>query len=171
MPSTFAPTLPLSRTLLRVLVLGNAAVGILLVCAFVASFVFEGAVASYYRARSMDAGILIPILRIWMVVGVPYCVTVHILLSRLLEIVETVQAGTPFVAENATRLKILAWCLLVLQVLHLSFGVMAGIARAANANVDWSFSISGWLAVLLSFVLAHVFEEAARIRDDLETMI
>ena len=171
MSSNSTTALRLSRTLLRVLIVLNAAAGLLLVFAFVASFVFEDAVAGYYQARSMDAAILIPTLRIWMVIGVPYVAALHIFLSRLLRVVESVGAGTPFIPENAVRLKSLAWCLLVLQLLHLSFGLMAGIAEAANADVDWSFSISGWLAVLLLFVLAHVFEEAARIRDDLEAMI
>jgi len=163
--------LGLSRTLLRLLISFNAMAGVLLVCAFIASFVIQDTVAGYYRARSMDAGILIPTLRIWMAIAVPYFVTVHILLSRLLEMVETVRAGRPFIPENAVRLKTIAWCLLVLQLLHLSFGLMVGIVEAANADVDWSFSISGWLSVLLLFVLAGVFEEAARIRDDLEAMI
>ncbi len=164
-------TLALSRALIRVMIVLNAIGGVVLVCAFVASFVLEEAVSGYYRSRSMDAAILIPIVRVWMVIGAPYLATVHILLSRLLATVETVGAGTPFTPDNAVRLRTMAWCLLVLQLLHLAFGVMVGIAQKANADVDWSFSISGWLAVLLLFVLARVFEEGATIRDDLEKMI
>lgn len=160
-----------SHALLKLLIALNAAAGVLLICAFVASFLFEESLGGYYRARSMDAGMLIPTLRIFMVIGAPYILAVHIFLSRLLQMVESVRAGTPFIPENADRLKTLAWCLLVLQLLHLAFGVFASVARAANADVSWSPSISGWLAVLLLFVLARVFEEAARIRDDLEAMI
>ncbi len=171
MSHTSGTALGLSRTLLIILAALNAAAAVLLVCAFAASVAFEEAVAGYYRARGMDAGILIPTLRLWMVIGAPYLLTMHILLSRLLQVVETVRAGTPFIPDNAVRLKSLAWCLLVLQLLHLLFGLMAGIAEAANADVDWSFSMGGWVAVLLLFVLARVFEEATRIRDDLEAMI
>jgi hypothetical protein len=32
---------------------------------------------------------------------------------------------------------------------------------------DWSFSVTPWLAVLLLFVLAQVFGDGARMRDDL----
>ena len=35
-------------------------------------------------------------------------------------------------------------------------------------DLDWSFSVTGWLAVLLLFVLARVFDHGTRMRDDLE---
>ena len=171
MSRTSTTVLRLSRTLLRTLIVLNAAAGVILVFAFLASFIFEDTVASYYQVRAMDAGILIPTLRIWMVVAAPYFVVVHMMLSRLFDVVDTVRAGRPFIPENAERLTAIAWYLLVLQLLHLVFGLMASIAEAANADVDWSFSIGGWLAVVLMFVVARVFEEGTRIRDDLEAMI
>lgn len=171
MSSTSDTTLGLSRALLRLLVVLNLAGAAFLFAAFVASFVFEDVVARYYRGRDMDAAILIPTLRVWMLLGVPLFAAVHVLLSRLLEIVGTVRLGNPFVPQNAARLRTIAWCLLAVQLLHLSFGVMAKIAVAANAHVNWSFSLAGWLAVLLFFVLARVFEEGARIRGDLDAMI
>ena len=42
---------------------------------------------------------------------------------------------------------------------------------AANVQMHWDFSLVGWIAVLLVFVLERVFEEGARIRDDLDAMI
>lgn len=163
--------LGLSRALLRLFVALNFVGLALLLSGFVASFVFEEVVAQYYRQREMDAAILIPTLRVWLLLGVPLFAVLQVLLSRLLEIVGTVRLGHPFVRENAMRLRTIAWCLVAVQLLHLSFGVMARFVVAANAHVDWSFSLTGWLAVLLLFVLARVFEEGARIRDDLDAMI
>ena len=37
--------------------------------------------------------------------------------------------------------------------------------------MDAGFSISGWLAVLLAFILARVFAEGALMREDLEGTI
>jgi hypothetical protein len=37
--------------------------------------------------------------------------------------------------------------------------------------MEWEFSPAGWLAVLLTFVLARIFEEGARLRADLQAMI
>ena len=91
-------------------------------------------------------------------------------LRRLLAIVETVRRGDPFVAVNAYRLQAIAWVLLVLQLLSL---VIGGIGKAISTpahplHLDAGFSASGWLAVLLTFVLARVFAEGARMREDLE---
>jgi hypothetical protein len=34
--------------------------------------------------------------------------------------------------------------------------------------MNWTFSVTRWIAVLLLFVLARVFEQGARMREDLE---
>jgi len=90
-------------------------------------------------------------------------------LRRLLAIVETVREGDPFVAANTQRLEAIAWVLLALQVLSV---VIGGIGRAISTaahpvHLDAGFSTSGWLAVLLTFVLARVFGQAALMREDL----
>ncbi|HXG90651.1 MAG TPA: DUF2975 domain-containing protein [Vicinamibacterales bacterium] len=86
-----------------------------------------------------------------------------------LAMVETVRAGDPFTAANADRLQTVAWMLLALQVLSM---VIGGIANAISTpahplHISAGFSISGWLAVLLTFVLARVFAAGAVMRDDL----
>jgi hypothetical protein len=97
----------------------------------------------------------------------------HILLKRLLAIVGTVRAGDPFVAANANRLQAIAWALLALQLLSLVVGAIAkAISTPAHPlHFDAGFSISGWLAVLLTFVLASVFAEGALMREDLERTV
>ncbi|HET9669857.1 MAG TPA: DUF2975 domain-containing protein [Casimicrobiaceae bacterium] len=94
----------------------------------------------------------------------------HAVLGRLLAIVHTVRDGDPFVASNADRLQAIAWALLALQLLSL---VIAGVGRAISTpghpfHLDAGFSTSGWLAVILTFVLARVFAEGALMRRDLE---
>ena len=89
--------------------------------------------------------------------------------KRLLAIVETVRAGDPFVAANASRLQTIAWMLLALQVISMIIG---GIVRVISSpahplKFNAGFSISGWLAVLLTFLLARVFAEGTTMRDDL----
>ena len=83
----------------------------------------------------------------------------------------TVRAGDPFVPDNAARLMTIAWCALVIEVLRLLFGLFASTINAAGSNIDFNYSLTGWLAVALTFVLARVFEHGTRMRDDLETMI
>src|ERR687896_26233 len=92
------------------------------------------------------------------------------ILILLLAIVETVRAGDPFVAANAARLQAIAWALLALQLLGL---VIDAIGKSVSTpahpvDLDAGFSITGWLAVLLTFLLARVFAQGAHMRDDLE---
>lgn len=94
-------------------------------------------------------------------------------LRRLLAIVLTVRRGDPFVAANARRLQAIAWALLALQLLSI---VIGGIGEAISTpdfplHLNAGFSTSGWLAVLLTFVLARIFAEGAMMREDLEGTI
>jgi len=94
----------------------------------------------------------------------------YVVLKRLLAIVETVRAGDPFVAANAHRLQAIAWALLALQLLSLVIGAIARTVStpAHPLHLNAGFSINGWLAVLLTFLLARVFAEGALMREDLE---
>jgi len=163
----------LSRFLLWVLIVLNLATGVLLTIGFIATFVFEDGFSRLLRAwlHGVNLTLLLPTLRIWLVLALPAIAAVHLLFLRTLDILQTVRLGHPFAAENAVRLRTMAWCLLVVQLAHLVFGVMARIATIAHARIDWNFSVVGWLAVFLLFVLSRVFEEGARIRSDLEAMI
>ena len=94
----------------------------------------------------------------------------HLILTRLVRIVETVSRGDPFVAANAYRINAIAWALLGLQLLSM---VIGGIGKAIAStdfplHLDAGFSINGWLAVILMFVLARVFAEGTLMREDLE---
>jgi hypothetical protein len=169
----YANLLGFSRALLMVARVLNLVIGVLLIVMFLASFGIEPVFRDFFSKQPprIDPGLLMPALRFWMLLAAPAIAAVHILLSRLLAMVETVRRGDPFVPENAARMKTIAWCVLGLQLLHLAYGVMAAIVNAAGSNIQWTFSGTGWVAVLLLFVLARVFEEGTRIRADLEAMI
>ena len=70
-------------------------------------------------------------------------------------------------------LQAIAWALLALQLLSIVIGMIAeSVSTAAHPlHFDAGFSISGWLAVLLTFVLARVFTEGALMREDLERTV
>ena len=75
----------------------------------------------------------------------------------------------PFVAVNADYLQTIAWALLALQLLSIVIGTIAKTVSTPEHPLRLSagFSINGWLAVLLTFLLARVFEEGALMREDL----
>ena len=94
----------------------------------------------------------------------------QLILVRLLRIARSVGRGDAFEAANADRLQAIAWALLAIQLLSMAIG---GIGTAISSpefpvHLDAGFSISGWLAVILLFILARVFADGARMRDDLE---
>ena len=94
----------------------------------------------------------------------------HAVLKRLLAIVETVRAGDPFVAANAIRLQSIARALLTLQLLSIVIGAIAKAVTIPGhpIHLDAGFSMTDWLAVFLTFLLAGVFAEGTRMREDLD---
>jgi hypothetical protein len=125
---------------------------------------------SFGLAPSPEAARLVMGLRAIAVFGLVAVPLHYIVLKRLLAIVETVRDGDPFVAANATRLQAIAWVLLTLQLFSLVIGAIAKSISIPGhpLHLDAGFSINGWLAVLLTFLLARVFAEGALMRDDLE---
>lgn len=173
MVQSHSSALSVSRILLKILRVLNLIMGVFLVVGIPASFFFEPTFFEFFSKRPprIDPTWLLPALRIWIVLALPMIAAVHVSLSRLLDVVETVRSGDPFVPENAVRLNTIAWCVLVTQLLHLTFGMLAATMNAAGSNIEWKFSLTGWLAVVLLFVLARVFEEGTRMREDLEAMV
>jgi hypothetical protein len=163
--------LPVARATLVILMILNWVFGgfilVLLMATIVApqwTFTALGIGASSWM-RSIMMG-----LRAIAVLGLVAIPLNHAILKRLLAIVETVRAGDPFVALNAQRLQAIAWVLLALQLLGI---VIGGIGKAISTSahplhLDAGFSTSGWLAVILTFVLARVFAEGTLMRQELE---
>lgn len=94
----------------------------------------------------------------------------YAILRWLLAMVGTVESGDPFVAANAQRLQSIGWALLVLQLLSLTIGAIgkAVSTPAHPLHLNAGLSLSGCLAVLLTFVLAQVFAHGAAMREDLQ---
>jgi hypothetical protein len=92
------------------------------------------------------------------------------ILRRLAAMVDTVRAGDPFVAINAGRLQSIAWFLLAQQLLSLGIGLIGDAVSTPEhpLHLDAGLSPGGWLAVILTFVLARVFAEGTLMREDLE---
>ncbi|HKG92674.1 MAG TPA: DUF2975 domain-containing protein [Gemmatimonadaceae bacterium] len=109
-------------------------------------------------------------MRLMMIVGIAAVPVAHVIFARLRAMLLTVRAGDPFVVENARRLNAIAIAVLALELLHLVVGAVAksDAFAALGIHIDWSFSFTPWVAVMLLFVLARVFEHGARMRADLE---
>src|SRR5438874_9958410 len=154
---------------LRALILANLVFGGLVLALFIASLIAEDWVWTALGVRPNGSNATLFLWgRVVMVIGIGSVPFTYIVLTRLLAIVDTVRLGDPFVAGNAARLKTMAWALLGLELLHLAIGAVAVALSNTQMDLDWSFSVTRWLAVLLLFVLAQVFDDGARMRDDLK---
>ena len=166
--STYA--LALTQTAVRVLTVINIVFGVLVLLLLPLSFAWEPQLVANFHAKwpSVDGHVLLQRLRVLVVIGLPGFPIVHLLLQRLRAIVQSVRDRDPFIAENSERLRFMAWAMLAWQVINLLFGVLARLWSPENARIESSFSFAGWMAVLLLFVLAQVFEAGTRMRQDLD---
>ena len=168
-----SPALPIAHVVLRFLIvlnwLSGAAIAVLLVVMPNRQWIMS----AFHLSPSPDADRLILGMRAIAAVFLVAIPLHYVVLKRLLAIVETVRVGDPFVAANAFRLQAIAWTLLALQVLSLVIGAIAkAVSTPAHLlQLNAGFSISGWLAVLLTFLLARVFAEGTVMREDLEATV
>ena len=162
-----------AHVVLRILIVLNWLAGVAFLVLLVLAPNEQWIMTSYKLSPSPEATRLVFGLRTILVLILAMIPLNHVVLRRLLAMVETVRAGDPFVATNANRLRTIAWVLLAAQLLSLVIGAIADrlSTPAHPVDVDAGFSISGWLAVLLTFVLARVFTEGELMRQDLKGTI
>ena len=166
--------LPIAYVVLRIFIIVNWLLGLSILSLLVATIVAE---QWTFQALHITSASGIPEaigpLRVVAVLGLAAIPVNDAILRRLMAMVETVRQGDPFVAANAYRLQAIAWFLLLLQFISLAVGAMGKMisTRVHPMHLDAGFSASGWLAVILTFVLARVFAEGTLMREDLEGTI
>ena len=170
MNRSFPAALPIAHGVLRILIVFNWLMGAAILALLLIMPNERWIMSAFHLSPSPDAQRLVMGLRAVAMIGLVSIPLNHIVLTRLRAMVVTVRTGNAFVAANAGRLQAIAWTLLALQLLSI---VIGGIAKAVSTlahplHLDAGFSITGWLAVLLTFVLARVFAEGTRMREELE---
>ncbi|HEX4736896.1 MAG TPA: DUF2975 domain-containing protein [Allosphingosinicella sp.] len=171
MPAPSSTALPIAYVVLRILIVLNWIYGATILAILVGMIAAErwtmtalGVPASAY------SGSLIMGMRALAAFGLVAVPLNLAMLRRMVAMVQTVRAGDPFVAANADRLQAIAWILLGLQLLSLVIGLIGKSVSTPGhpLHLGAGFSTSGWLAVILTFVLARVFAEGTVMREDLE---
>ena len=169
-PASSSAALPITHGVLRILIVLNWLTGAAILALLVVTPNERWIMSAFKLSPSPEAERLVMGLRAIAVLGLAAIPLNHAILKRLLAIVETVRTGDPFVAANAHRLQAIAWTLLTLQLFSLVIGAIAKAVAIPGhpLDIDAGFSINGWLAVLLTFLLARVFAEGTLMREDLE---
>ncbi len=97
------------------------------------------------------------------------------IVNRLVKIFSTLEAGDPFVPENALHLRSIAIGIAVFNlIVYAAHGVIALIFTLVGNSVEsggrvfgeFSLNLGAWFAVIAFFVLAEVFREGTRLRDE-----
>ncbi len=92
------------------------------------------------------------------------------ILRHLLGFVRSVSLGDPFIADNALRLRKMAWLTVAVECSGLALWFYERAIERYTEPLDIGFSVSmgGIIAVVTLFVLARIFAIGAEMRDDLE---
>ena len=164
------PALPIAHVVIRILIVLNWLGGAAILALLAVMPNEQWIMAAFKIPPSPDADRLVMGLRAVAALGLATISLNYVVLKRLLAIVGTVREGDPFVAANASRLQTIAWSLLALQLFSIVIGAIgkAVSTPAHPVHLDAGFSINGWLAVLLTFLLARVFAEGTLMREDLK---
>src|SRR6476660_3673690 len=103
--------LPIAHVVLRILIVVNWLMGAAILALLVVMPNEQWIMRAFKLSPSPDAERLVMGLRAIAVLGLAAIPLNYLVLKRLLAIVETVRAGDPFVAANASRLQAIAWSL------------------------------------------------------------
>ena len=85
------------------------------------------------------------------------------IVNRLLEILRTLRFGSPFVKENADRFRNVGFALLLGEAAKIAFGILENVFAA---NLDIDMSLTTWVGIVSVFVLAEVFREGAKMKEE-----
>ena len=165
--------LPIAYVVLRILIVLNWLYAAAILTLLLVMPHEQWIMKSFDLAPGSEAQRLIWGLRTVAVLGVVAVPLNYMILKRLLAMVDTVRAGDPFVGANAYRLHTIAWLMVGLQLISITIAVIGRFISTPEhpVHLNAGFSISGWLAVLLTFILARVFAEGTLMREDLEGTI
>ncbi len=169
-PTSSSAALPIATFVLRTLIVLNWVMAAAILALLLVAPNERWILSAFDLRPSPEAARLVMGLRAIAALGLVAIPMNYAVLKRLLAIVSTVRDGDPFVEANAARLQAIAWVLLTLQLIGIVIDAIARYVAVPGRplDIDAGFSINGWLAVLLTFVLARVFAEGTRMRDDLE---
>ena len=170
MSTSYSAALPIARIVLRIAIVLN---WLFAVAVLVLLFVMpheRWLMTIFKLTPGAEATRIVWGMRGIAVIGLVTIPLYHLILTRLLAMVNTARAGDPFVAANAARLQTIAWIMVALQCFGLAVAIIVRMISSLEhpVNISAGPSVAGLLAILLTFVLARVFAEGARMRDDLE---
>ena len=96
------------------------------------------------------------------------------------ELFDSFSSGEPFRRENATHLRVIWITMLGIEFARYVLLALTGVLLAAmfgtpdwrsSANLKLNIDLSTWMSILILIVLAEVFREGARMKEEQELTI
>ena len=97
-----------------------------------------------------------------------YLTALIVVADRLRRVFGAMTAGDPFNPENVRRMRVIGLALIVLEVAALVLRMAASALFPSVSPPGLDMNLTAWFAILVVFVLAEVFREGARLRDEAE---
>ena len=101
-----------------------------------------------------------------------------VIVRRLKKLFESFRSAEPFRKENATHLRVIWITMLGIELSRYALMALTGVLIAIfgePAGTEWEFKVNinlmTWAAILVLIVLAEVFREGARLREEQELTI
>ena len=160
-----------SRLVVRIAVVTNRLFLLAVVMGLLLSWMFPAQFATLLIPQNpgTDVRSAMTGLRLLMLLGIAMAVATDRLLAALAQIIASACAGDPFISANARRLQTIGWALLVLQLLDIPGAIIERFFPGLGSGApNGTFSLGGWMAVLMVFVLSRVFAVGSTMRDELE---
>jgi hypothetical protein len=100
-----------------------------------------------------------------------------VIVWRLRKLFDSFSSGEPFRRENAAHLRVIWITMLIIEVSRYVLMGLTGVLLArfggpdVDANYTFAIDFSNWMSILILIVLAEVFREGARLKEEQELTI
>ena len=113
-----------------------------------------------------------------LVIGAVVIVGALVIVGRLRRLFDSFTSGEPFRRENADHLRVIWVTMLAMEIARYALlaaigAVIAtvGAPAGAEANFNINIDLSTWMSIAVLIVLAEVFREGARLKEEQELTI
>lgn len=132
--------------------------------------------AEFHISYDRPGGASWPVIVPAMLIGAVLIGGYLIIVGRLRRLFDGFSSGEPFRRENAQHLRVIWIAMLVMEVARYALMALAGVLITVfepnvQANVSVSVNITTWASILILIVLAEVFREGARLKEEQELTI
>lgn len=122
-------------------------------------------------------GITWPVVVPAMLIGVVVLTGGLVIVWRLRKLFESFTSGEPFRRENANHLRVIWITMVAMEVARWALFALTGLVFVSywpdslRAEFRPTIDLTNWMAILVLIVLAEVFREGARLKEDQELTI